>query len=237
MDTEQELATRLAMAWIERMAYRYGPVVTDRNGVRYDWGQALAREVYGPGWMQMDLVAPGADDMDTAWAWERGEWPDWAVLPDDSQRRVLVCGDRTWGSPTDEGFHDHFRVVVGTLDALHAQAPIEMIIEGCCRGVDRIAGQHQPGDVPGTDDPGWAWLNRVPGYHFPADWTLGRRAGPLRNSRMLMEGRPSEVIAFHDDLRSSRGTRDMVKKARAAGVPVRLYNGLGHEVLVPEDLP
>ena len=58
---------------------------------------------------------------------------------------------------------------------------------------------------------------------FPADWTThGRRAGPLRNTQMLREGRPRLVLAFTNDLRASRGTRHMCAIAVAAGVPVRV---------------
>ena len=41
-----------------------------------------------------------------------------------------------------------------------------------------------------------------------------------RNARMLHEGRPERVIAFTDDLAGSRGTADMVRRARSAGLPV-----------------
>ena len=53
---------------------------------------------------------------------------------------------------------------------------------------------------------------------FPADWkTYGRAAGPLRNARMIAEGKPDLVLAFP----GGRGTADMTRKARAAGVEVR----------------
>jgi hypothetical protein len=56
---------------------------------------------------------------------------------------------------------------------------------------------------------------------FPADWTAhGRAAGPLRNARMIAEGRPDLVLAF----KGGRGTADCVRKARAAGIPVREVN-------------
>jgi hypothetical protein len=58
---------------------------------------------------------------------------------------------------------------------------------------------------------------------FEADWRRGKRAGPERNQRMLDEGRPDEVWAFHTDTALGKGTADMVRKARAAGVPVRVH--------------
>ena len=41
---------------------------------------------------------------------------------------------------------------------------------------------------------------------------------------MLDEGKPDLVIAFHNDLPKSKGTKDMVKRAQKADVPVLLYN-------------
>jgi hypothetical protein len=57
---------------------------------------------------------------------------------------------------------------------------------------------------------------------FPADWDLhGKAAGPIRNRQMLL-AKPEIVIAFHDDLDSSKGTKDMVKIAKRTGVKVKL---------------
>ena len=60
---------------------------------------------------------------------------------------------------------------------------------------------------------------------FPADWIRhGRAAGPIRNEQMLREGCPDLVVAFHDDPGLGRGTADMVRRALAAGVPVRFVH-------------
>jgi hypothetical protein len=42
--------------------------------------------------------------------------------------------------------------------------------------------------------------------------------GPIRNKPMLEEGKPDLVVAFP----SGRGTANMMKQAREAGVPVRV---------------
>jgi hypothetical protein len=58
-------------------------------------------------------------------------------------------------------------------------------------------------------------------WEFLADWKRdGRRAGILRNLRMLEFGKPDEVLAFWDG--SSKGTAHMIREARKAGVPVRI---------------
>lgn len=73
---------------------------------------------------------------------------------------------------------------------------------------------------------------------FPADWSLGRKAGPLRNERMLRVGKPDRALAFgalwHPSksagpnphfTKSGRvkltGTGDMVSRIIAAGLPMR----------------
>lgn len=51
----------------------------------------------------------------------------------------------------------------------------------------------------------------------PADWKKhGKAAGPIRNQSMLTEHKPDLVIAF--PLGESKGTRDMIRKAKAAGI-------------------
>lgn len=58
---------------------------------------------------------------------------------------------------------------------------------------------------------------------YPAFWSdYGKAAGPLRNQEMLELGKPDEVHAFYinGQQHKSRGTKDMVNKARAAGIRV-----------------
>jgi hypothetical protein len=45
----------------------------------------------------------------------------------------------------------------------------------------------------------------------------GKAAGPIRNQRMIDEGKPDLVIAFP----GGRGTADMVSRAKKAGIPVQ----------------
>jgi hypothetical protein len=53
---------------------------------------------------------------------------------------------------------------------------------------------------------------------YEADWeSHGRAAGPIRNAKMLIEGKPDYVIAFP----GGYGTLDMKKKAIKAGLEVR----------------
>lgn len=93
---------------------------------------------------------------------------------------------------------------------LHSDA---VIIHGACRGADLMAetaAKKLQRDYMG----------------FPSRWAKqGKRGGPIRNSRMLLRGNPDLVIAFHKNLEKSKGTKDMVQKARRAGIPVEVLNG------------
>lgn len=115
--------------------------------------------------------------------------------------RLLGCGDRWW---TDQ------QLVDDTLDGIHAVTPITMLIEGEARGADKACRS-------------WAERRGVPFTPYPADWgRYGRAAGPIRNQQQLDEGKPDRVVAFHDNLRESKGTAHMVRIARDAGLPVTI---------------
>lgn len=109
--------------------------------------------------------------------------------------RVLVCGGRAYG--------DRDRVYA-VLDKLHADAGVSYLCEGGARGADQYARE-------------WAYKENISQDTFQADWeNHGSFAGPMRNTRMLIEAEPDVVIAFA----GGRGTADMVRKARKAGVEV-----------------
>lgn len=122
--------------------------------------------------------------------------------------RVLCCGDRNWNDP--QLVHDAFDSgQLWPLGAAWQYAPIT-IIHGGCRGADLIAAyvaKQRPA--------------RYAVEEYLADWkTHGKAAGPLRNQRMLDEERPDLVVAFHDYIDGSKGTRDMCSRALKVGLPV-----------------
>ncbi len=96
-------------------------------------------------------------------------------VPTTSRERRLVTGSRDW---TD-----------GVAIAVElARTRPALVIEGGARGADRLA-------AAAARRLGLAVLELC------ADWQHhGRQAGVLRNVRMLHEGRPTRVVAFHDDL-------------------------------------
>ena len=61
---------------------------------------------------------------------------------------------------------------------------------------------------------------KIPIKRFPADWSLGRKAGPIRNRQMLVEGKPDVVYAFYQDKKKSKGTKNMAKQSKDAGILV-----------------
>jgi hypothetical protein len=119
--------------------------------------------------------------------------------------RILVCGDRNWAdrkfiAEVLEDMKDNF-------------STWQVLIEGEAPGADSIAAK-------------WARRNGITVFAFPADWDLyGRAAGPIRNKQMLDEGKPDMVIAFHDNIEESRGTRNMLTILRKSGMKqVWLYS-------------
>lgn len=117
--------------------------------------------------------------------------------------RILVCGSRNWRRRTI------IRALISGL--AHEYAPVT-VIEGGADGADAIAGDCAEALELGHE-------------RYPASWgEHGRAAGPIRNQRMLTRGRPDIVVAFTDDLFRSRGTKDMVNRACAAGVSTYLVS-------------
>lgn len=113
-------------------------------------------------------------------------------------KRVLICGGR---DPSSEVCDAVWNWVMTNC------ASGDVVIHGAARGVDTqamIAAQTLPG------------VKHLP---FHADWhTHGRAAGPIRNRRMIEEGKPDLVVAFP----GGRGTANMVKQAQSAGIDVTL---------------
>jgi hypothetical protein len=99
---------------------------------------------------------------------------------------------------------EDYAFVSRELTEQHEAKPFSVLISGAATGADTLAVR-------------WARAWNVPVVEYPAQWErLGRMAGPVRNRKMLEEGRPDFVIAFP----GGRGTAHMVQIARASGVPV-----------------
>lgn len=143
--------------------------------------------------------------------------------------RLLVCGSRNWALYFDGCDETKVRA-----EAMRASAELRslspaLIIHGNAAGADSCAAT-------------WADVEGLPVEAYPADWKRdGRAAGPLRNARMLAEGKPTHGLAFgalwrrhtgpfdplfkavtgaREEWRAT-GTGDMVRRMIDAGLPVR----------------
>ena len=106
--------------------------------------------------------------------------------------RVLVCGGRNYSN---------FQRVCEVL----LEFKISLLIEGGANGADQLS-------------KAYAHSNSIPVCEFPAPWRRWQHhAGPIRNAWMIEHGKPDLVIAFP----GGKGTADMVKRAKAAKIPIK----------------
>lgn len=108
---------------------------------------------------------------------------------------VTVTGGRDF---SDRGF------VYYVLDGMHASERVTTVRQGGGKGLDWWARW-------------WCGDRQVPVQTFQAVWENGKRAGPIRNRKML-EARPlcDGVVAFP----GGKGTQNCVQTARSLGLPV-----------------
>jgi len=119
----------------------------------------------------------------------------------DRKMKVVVCGSRKWLN---------IEIIKKRLTKLSCNA---IVIEGGCEGADLMA-RNIALDVG---------LEIV---EFPAAWKkYGNSAGPIRNIKML-DTRPELVIAFHNDIQNSKGTKHIVGEARKRGIPTEVIRSI-----------
>lgn len=124
--------------------------------------------------------------------------------------RVLICGSRWW---KDVLTTKEFRIET----YVKALPPGSVIIHGDAPGADHVAKRMAI-----------KYGHTETGSQFHANWSkYGDAAGPIRNQQMLDEGRPDKVAAFHKDIANSKGTKDMIARARKGGIPVEVFDGSG----------
>lgn len=120
---------------------------------------------------------------------------------------ALLCGSRGWhdSKPVD-------RVLTDLKREADERGETLTVVHGAAPGLDRMAGR----------------LARNLGCEVisvPAEWDrYGKGAGPIRNQKMLDEYQPEVVWAFRATGKS-RGTHDMIGRAKAAGVPTHVVWG------------
>lgn len=130
---------------------------------------------------------------------------------------ILVTGDRYWTE-----YSVVYYALAGTWDDLTKRPHMIgtssrniTVVHGAAKGADTHAGfaAHKLGFGVRT---------------YPANWNKYKKgAGPIRNSLMLKENKIDIVLAFHNHLGESKGTKDMVTKALEMGIKVHLYRSDG----------
>lgn len=114
-------------------------------------------------------------------------------------KKILICGDRNWNNS------DTIRKFMRYINSE------SIIIYGGCRGVDQMARTIVSKEFS------------IEVQVFLAEWErFGRVAGILRNIRMLKQ-EPDLVVGFHNDIKSSKGTKDMLNRAVKAGIQTMLF--------------
>jgi len=113
--------------------------------------------------------------------------------------KILVTGSRDWTNR---------ETIKRAILRYKSYSPI--IIHGDAKGADTIAKEIA--------------LNLgLIAMGYPADWgTYGKQAGPIRNSFMLKDNPDIDlVLAFWKN--KSKGTYDMIKKAKSKEIEVKIY--------------
>jgi hypothetical protein len=118
--------------------------------------------------------------------------------------KILACGDRNYYN------YKYVQVKLDEIAQTYFYGEKIVLIEGGAKGADTLARL-------AAERLGWAIVT------VPAQWDkLGKAAGPVRNKAML-DMEPDIIVAFHDNIRESKGTYDMMCQGNTMGVPVFLF--------------
>lgn len=110
--------------------------------------------------------------------------------------KVIIAGCRDF---------NNYNLLKSKLNFYFQNIEVKEIVSGAARGTDTLGEQY-------------AKEHNIPIRQFPADWGLGRMAGPLRNEEMAKYA--DALVAFWDG--KSRGTNDMINRARAHNLKIRI---------------
>lgn len=117
---------------------------------------------------------------------------------------ILCCGDRNWRDGS------YIREILSIY--LSKIGPFQ-VVEGECRGADKLSRLAAESLGLGV-------------IKMPAAWDrYGNAAGPIRNREML-DLDPGFVLAFHDDIVHSVGTKDCVEEAILRGFKTKVFTHL-----------
>lgn len=126
------------------------------------------------------------------------------ALEEKIQRRYLICGSRD------------FKDTQMMCRFLSVLKPPHELINGDADGADELAAQFCE----------TVWINTLVAKYRP-NWSKeGKAAGPLRNKRMIDEGKPNLILAFPSNPNEiSKGTLNTLRQGTAAGIPCFYADG------------
>jgi len=121
--------------------------------------------------------------------------------------RLLVCGSRDWKNKN---------IIAAYIEQISKRdTGVKCVIEGGASGADII------GRVVAQE-------LKIPVITFLANWQkYDKKAGMLRNQQMIDEGKPDFVLAFHNNIDASKGTKDMIQRAKKNNIPGCLIGEFG----------
>lgn len=112
---------------------------------------------------------------------------------------ILVYGDKDWFQPTPISTY------------LEQYDPdTTKVIHDNCKGVNELAGE----------------IARNLGMNvqtFIAEWDIERKAGPLRNRELIVEGKPDIVSVFYQDrCKMDTQIRNLIHQAKGRNIDVEM---------------
>jgi len=113
-------------------------------------------------------------------------------------KKILICGGRNYNN------YEKIKEIIKEIRP-------SCIVQGGANGADFLAKKS-------------AKELKIECKEYKAEWKkYGKKAGVIRNRLMLDENPDIEiVIAFHEDIEASKGTKDMINYAIKKGVKIKL---------------
>ncbi len=117
---------------------------------------------------------------------------------------IIPINDQIWLICGGRDFTDKEMFNSAMSDLVHLRGMPSVVVQGGAKGADTLARS-------------WAQQHALKIVTEKAKWNVfGNSAGPIRNQVMLDKYSPDFVIAFP----GGRGTADMVRRSREAGIDV-----------------
>ena len=114
-------------------------------------------------------------------------------------KRLLISGGRS---------HRLTPQAFDLLKKLNDKLKFTLLLNGMATGIDKEARE-------------WAKKEGIPIKEFSADWSLGKRAGPLRNQLMVNELQSGDYAVFFMGNRGTDGCYELARNSPASIIDYR----------------